>query len=69
MRYVLKQKPQHNKDDGWWIAEWVGDPGRTLKLENAKAYETKRGAKCAKTYFEKRYSHIRKIDLEINRIV
>jgi hypothetical protein len=58
--YVLKQ----NNED-WWIADWEGDPPRTLKKENAKVYQTKQGAKCAITYFTKRYSHIRKIDLVV----
>ena len=58
--YVLKQK-----NSNWWIADWEGDPPRTLKLENAKRYKTVRGANIAKTYFLKRFSHIRKIDLEV----
>lgn len=66
--YVLKQKKQHNNDDGWWIADINGDPGRTLLLENAKTYKTLHGAKVAKGYYSKRYSHIRKIDLQIEEI-
>lgn len=58
--YILKQK-----DEDWWIADWDGDPPRTLKKENAKVYQTKKGAKSAATYFKKRYSYIRNIDLEI----
>jgi len=57
--YVLKQ-------DNWWIADWNGDPGRTLKLENAKTYKTLHGAKVARGYFTKRYSHVRKMDLTID---
>lgn len=67
--FVLKQKPQSNGDDGWWISDLEGgDPSRTLLLKNAKRYKTKKGARCARTYFEKRYSHVRKIDLEINNV-
>ena len=65
MAYILSQKTQKNKDHGWYIAPWEGDPGRTIIKENAKKYKTKRGAKIAKKYFEKRFSHIRNIDLEI----
>lgn len=56
--YVLRQ-------DNWWIASWEGDPPRTLRIESAKAYKTLHGARVAKGYFEKRYSHIRKMDLSI----
>jgi len=63
--FVLKQKKQHNNDDGWWIADIHGDPGRTLVLENAKQYKTKKSATYARGYYRGRYSHIRKIDLEI----
>ena len=51
--------------DNWFIADWNGDPARTLKVESAKIYKTLRGAKIAKTYYEKRYSHIRKMNLKI----
>jgi hypothetical protein len=33
---------------GCWLAEWRGDPGRTLKLENAKRYATEVDAIRAK---------------------
>jgi hypothetical protein len=67
--FVLKQKPQHNKDDSWWIAPWSGgDPSRTLKVENAKRYSTAQNARIARGYFTNRYSHIRKIDLEVVEI-
>jgi len=59
--YVLKQ-------DNWWIADWEGDPPRTLKIENAKEYKTLHGAKVARGYFTNRYSHVRKIDLTIEEI-
>lgn len=26
-------------EKGVWIAPWIGDPGRTLKIENAKQYK------------------------------
>lgn len=62
---MLKQKKQKNNDDGWYIADWEGDPGRTLVLEHAKKYKTKKGAKVASVFYQKRFSHIRAIDLEI----
>lgn len=27
-----------------WIADWEGDPGRTLKLQSAKIFDTKASA-------------------------
>ncbi len=63
--YILKQKPQNNKDDGWFIADGEGDPPRTLLKKYAKSYKTIAGAKRAITYYKNRYGHIRKIDLEI----
>jgi len=27
-----------------WVAPWVGDPPRTLKLENAKIFKSKKAA-------------------------
>lgn len=62
---MLKQRKQKNNDDGWYIADWEGDPGRTLVLEHAKKYKTKKGAKIASSFYKKRFSHIRVIDLQI----
>lgn len=61
--FVLKQK-----DSNWWIADWEGDPGRTLKLENAKVYTSKKDAEKDIKYNVERYSHIRKIDLVIEEL-
>ena len=58
MRYVLQQ-------DNWWIADWEGDPPRTLKIENAKVYNSLQSAKIARGYYNKRYAHIRKMDLQV----
>jgi hypothetical protein len=30
-----------------WLAPWQGDPGRTLRLENAKRYKSQHAAECA----------------------
>jgi hypothetical protein len=32
-------------EKGVWIAPWNGDPGRTLKIENAKKFKRKNWAK------------------------
>ncbi len=66
--YILKQKDQPNRDDGWWIADWDGDPGRTLKIENAKRYKTEVGAKRAAAYFKNKCKSYRKVDLEVVEI-
>ena len=62
--YILKQVCE-SKDTWWWIADWEGDPGRTLCECNAKRYRTELGAKIARAYYTKRYSHIRNICLKI----
>ena len=64
--FILQQDPSLCfKDRGWWISEWGGDPSRTLVKESAKQYKTMRAAKIARTYYVKRYSHIRRISLNI----
>lgn len=46
-------------EKGVWLADWEGDPGRTLNKENAKQYKrknwAKHGLKMARNYrsFEK----------------
>jgi len=30
-----------------WLAPWSGDPGRTIVVDHARKYDTKRGAKIA----------------------
>ena len=32
---------------GVWLAPWSGDPGRTLKRENAKVFKTARAGESA----------------------
>jgi len=58
--YIIKHATQE-----WWMASWTGDPGRTLKKENAKRYKTRVGAKKALTYFKNIYGHIRNMDLVV----
>jgi len=36
-----------------WVADWKGDPGRTLKLQNAKLFSTYDSAKRALTKIRK----------------
>jgi len=31
-------------EENVWLAPWQGDPGRTLKIENAKQYQYKKNA-------------------------
>ena len=39
-----------NGDEPWWLAEWTGDPGRTVVKGNAKIFDTMNAAKKALTY-------------------
>lgn len=32
-----------------WIAHWEADPGRTIKIENAKKFDSKKSAQKART--------------------
>ena len=66
-KFILKQNYK-NRDSGWWIADINGDPGRTLIVENAKKYTSRKGSSIARAYYKKRYSHIRTIDLDIVEI-
>lgn len=34
-------------EKGVWLADWSGDPGRTLLKKNARQYATRRGASIA----------------------
>lgn len=34
-------------EDGVWLANWEGDPGRTLRRDNAKQFDTKKKAQNA----------------------
>lgn len=36
-------------EKGVWLAEWEGDPGRTLDIENAKQFKTGKGARISLT--------------------
>ena len=46
MEYVVKF---FNNGQPYWLADWNGDPGRTLKKENAKRFKTLPAAKAART--------------------
>lgn len=35
--------------EGCWVAPWSGDPGRTLKIHNARRYAHRSSAKAALT--------------------
>lgn len=37
-------------EDNVWVAPWDGDPGRTVKKENAEVFEDKLKASQALTY-------------------
>ena len=53
-------------EKGVWIAPWEADPGRTVKIENAKIFNSKKSAKSARTKARKcRDFHDAKI-VEIN---
>lgn len=39
-----------------WLAPWSGDPGRTVVLENAKRYKTRKTAMVAARREHKRYN-------------
>ena len=36
-----------NGNQSFWLADWQGDPGRTLKIENAKKFKNSIGAEKA----------------------
>lgn len=42
-------------DEGIWLAQWAGDPERTLVKENAKKYKTMRAARIALGIAAKKY--------------
>ena len=60
-QFIIENKLPNDK---WYISECTGDPGRTLKKENAKRYLTQSGAKRAITYYLSRYS-FRKMKLVV----
>ncbi len=41
----------------WWLADWEGDPGRTLVKDNAKLFNSERAAKEAIKRIIKRYPY------------
>lgn len=41
IHYIVEIQP------GCWLAPWKGDPGRTLVLESARVFTTRRGAAIA----------------------
>lgn len=60
--YLLKFK-----DMDCWIAPWNGDPGRTLRKENAKLFETKKEAeRFKKKVLKKNYN--REINLVLEEL-
>lgn len=46
-KYIAELEP------GVWVAPWAGDPGRTIKRENAKRFRTRPAAKAAITRAQK----------------
>ena len=40
-----------------WLAPWVGDPGRTVVMENARLYKTHNGANIALAIAKKKNKH------------
>ncbi len=60
-QFIIENYEDNNK---WWIAPWNGDPGRTLKKENAKRYLTMAGANRAISQYLNRYS-FRKMNLRV----
>ena len=59
--YVIKNIDPN--DYGWYIANWKGDPGRTKLLTNVKLYKSLKSVKSAISYYNRRYSNIRKMEL------
>ena len=41
MKYVIEIESAKSM---MWVAPWVGDPGRTLKHDNAQKFKTKKSA-------------------------
>lgn len=58
MPYVIKIQ------NGCWVAPWDGDPGRTLKLENAKVFKNYYEANCAKEKIISKNKH-KKLKLQV----
>lgn len=46
-----------NGDSPFWLADWEGDPGRTLKIENAKRFVNFISADKARLEAEKNNPH------------
>lgn len=51
MKYLIRVQANHD----CWIADWDGDPGRTLVKKNARVYSSKYLADKQKKYYEKLY--------------
>lgn len=53
-------------EKGVWLAPWQGDPGRTLKIENAKQYKRENwaryGLKMARKYRPFAKAKIKRVD-------
>jgi hypothetical protein len=41
--------------ENWWLADWEGDPGRTIVRDHAKLFNSERTAKAAIKRTIKRY--------------
>lgn len=61
-QFIIKNEEQNNV---WYIADWDGDPGITLRKESAKRYKSISGANRAINYYLRRYTHIRKMNLKV----
>jgi len=44
-------------EESVWVADWDGDPPRTILKYNAKPYKTKKGAKIALMRILKRFPY------------
>ena len=51
MKYIIELQPQ------CWLADWEGDPGRTLKIESAKTFTSYTGAKHFLALTKERNKH------------
>jgi len=55
-------------ENGVWVADWAGDPGRTLKIENATTFLNKKTAEkrlrlIKKTYTNRKFDNAKIIDI------
>jgi len=52
MKYII----QLRSDPDVFIADYTGDPGRTILINSARVYKTKAGALSALTQFQNKYN-------------